>query len=315
MALCILAFLLLNRALKQTNWYKNIFIYTKQMCSNLGYRKYLIRNLEVVNLGSNPARFAFHYDGILGENWSTGNQGLDMDFEILKFRHSFIKEGGFVLVPLVAFSSISGYLINKPQYTGIKYYAKFASTLDPGQVRSIPMLNRALRFINYPLLDEPKAIRYILFDELPDNRLTISNMELMYPQLIEDARKTVEYWLSEFNMKSLDEPLRKELIDGMEISVMNLRNMIDFLVERNLQPVLVLTPMSEPLQDYFTDSVKKNLIYDFLDKVERPNIKFLDYSNNKELQNPDLYFNSLYMNLVGRKKFTKQVLRDIGLEM
>lgn len=311
---CLIVFWGLNILVKHTNWYRNLFAYTSQMCTNLGYRDYLVRNLDIVNVGSNPARFAFHYEGILGENWSTGNQGLDMDFEILKYRHSFIKKGGVVLLPLVAFSGVSGYLRNKPQYTGTRYYAKFAKTLDPMQASLIPEVNNANKMVRFPLLIEPKAIRYLILDEQPDNRLLIDNMPLMYPQLLEDARHMMESWLEEFDMKSIDSPLSEELKTGMDISARIIREMIDFLVERELKPVIILTPMSEPLQSYFTVEVKRKLIYDFVEKINRPDVKFMDYSNDKELQSQDLYFNCLFMNLHGRKLFTQRVLNDLGIK-
>lgn len=310
----LIVFLVLNILVKHTNWYRNLFAYTSQMCTNLGYRDYLVRNLDIVNVGSNPARFAFHYEDVLGENWSTGNQGLDMDFEILKYRHSFIKKGGVVLLPLVAFSGVSGYLRNKPQYTGTRYYAKFAKTLDPMQASLIPEVNKANKMVRFPLLVEPKAIKYLILDEQPDNRLMIDSMSLMYPQLLEDARHMMESWLEEFGMKSIDMPLSEDLKKGIDISVRTIRDMIDFLVERKLKPVIILTPMSEPLQSLFTEDVKKKLIYDFIEKINRPDVQFLDYSNDKDLQNPELYFNCLFMNLHGRKLFTKRVLNDLGIK-
>jgi hypothetical protein len=77
-------FIILNKAVKRTNWYKNIFIFTTQFVSNAGYRDDLQRNYDIINLGSNPARFAFFYESVLGQNWSTGTQGLVEDLKILK---------------------------------------------------------------------------------------------------------------------------------------------------------------------------------------------------------------------------------------
>lgn len=305
--------LLLNKLVKHTNWYNNIFIYTKQMCSNQGYRSYLIRNIEIANVGSNPARFAFHYDDVLGENWSTGNQGLDMDFEILKFRHSFIKRGGIVILPLVVFSSVSGYLRGKKEYLNYEYYAKFAHTLDSGQASLIPNLRKAFFWLKYPLLCNPKAIKYLIHDQKEDSRLSISNMPLMKPQLEEDARLFLEGWLKEFRLSSIDDPLSNELLDGMDWSIKTMQQIIDYLEERELKPVLILTPMSEPLQKYFTKEIMQKLVYDFVEKINRPNVLFLDYSQDKSLQNPQLYFNSLFLNLRGRKIFTRRVLHDLGL--
>ena len=313
-ASALFVLLLLNKALKQTNWYKNVFIYTKQMCSNAGYRDYLIRNLDIVNVGSNPARFAFHYDSVLGENWSTGNQGKDMDFEILKFRHSFLKRGGTVLLPIIPFSGVAGFLKeNRPEYLGVKYYAKFAHTLDHGQAYKIPECRKAFKWIKYPLFYEPKAIRYLFFDQKEDNRLCIAEQSMMRPQLIEDARHKIESWLKEFNLKSLDDELSEDLANGIDKSVKTMRSIIDYLEERELRPVIVLLPMSEPLQKYFTTNIKQRFVYDFVKKIKRPEVLFLDYSNNRDLQNPQLYFDSLFLNLRGRKLFTHQVLADLGL--
>ena len=103
--LCIdCLFSVFKLAIEKTNWWKNQFVFTHQFISNQGYRKNLTRNIEIVNVGSNPARFAFDYDKlILGANWSTGNQGLDMDYQLLRFYHSFMKEGATVLIPIVPF--------------------------------------------------------------------------------------------------------------------------------------------------------------------------------------------------------------------
>lgn len=312
--LALVLTLLLNNAVKKTNWYKNVFIYTKQMCSNAGYRDYMIRNLDIVNVGSSPARFAFHYDNVLGENWSTGNQGKDMDFEILKFRHSFLKRGGIVLLPIVPFSSVAGYLKKyRPEYLGTKYYAKFASTLDPTQAIKIPECRAALRWINYPLFYNLKAVKYLLFDEQPDARLSLTEMPMMYPQLVEDARHIMDGWLKEFKLKTIHDNFSPELKEGFEISVKTMQSIIDFLIERELKPVIVLTPMSKPLQNYFTEDIKKRLIYDYIESINRPQVKFLDYSTTEELQDPSLYFNALFLNLRGRKIFTNEVLKDLKL--
>lgn len=313
-ALALAMLLVLNKALKQTNWYKNVFVYTKQMCSNAGYRDYLVRNLDIVNVGSNPARFAFHYEDVKGENWSTGNQGKDMDFEILKFRHSFLRKGGVVLLPIIPFSGVAGFLKkNNPEYLGIKYYAKFAHTLDGGQANRIPECHKAFKWIKYPLLFEPKALRYLFFDQQPDNRLSLTEQPLMMPQIIEDARHRIEGWLKEFNMQTLDEPLSKELKEGINNSVSIMQQMIDYLKERNLRPVILLLPTSRPLQQYFTQNIKQRLVYDFITQINRSKVEFLDYSNTEEFLDPQLYFDSLFLNLRGRKLFTKRVLKDLNI--
>jgi hypothetical protein len=153
--LSIFTFILLNKLLQTTNWYKNNFIYTKQFVSNVGYRKDTQRNYEIVNVGSNPARFAFFYENVLGQNWSTGTQGLNMDLEILKYFHSYLKDGGVVLLPVVAFSSVSGYLTDT-----LPYMSKFASILNEHQINILPRGKDARIWMKYPLFYNWKLIRF-----------------------------------------------------------------------------------------------------------------------------------------------------------
>jgi hypothetical protein len=182
----------LNVFLKKTNWYKNIFIYTTQFVSNAGYRNDLQRNYDIVNVGSNPARFAFFYESVLGQNWSTGTQGLVEDLEILKYYFSYIKRGGIVLLPIVPFTSISPYLKYKPAYTPVSYYAKFVKILDYYQVKKMPLFKTVCRFIKYPLFIQPKAFRYLIRDVEKDNRLYLSEQVMQPLELNNDADKWMD---------------------------------------------------------------------------------------------------------------------------
>ncbi len=79
-ALLFISFIALNKLIRHTNWWNNQFVGIRQFVSNAGYRDNIIRNYYIVNLGSNPARFAFFYEGIKGQSWATGSQGHDMDY-------------------------------------------------------------------------------------------------------------------------------------------------------------------------------------------------------------------------------------------
>ena len=57
----------------------------------------------------------------------------------------------------------------------------------------------------------------------------------------------------------------------------------------------------------------KSYVYDFIKMVDRENIPFLDYSKDALFMDNSLYMNSLFMNLRGRKLFTKRVLKDLNI--
>ncbi|MDR1180532.1 MAG: hypothetical protein LBL13_00930 [Bacteroidales bacterium] len=309
--LFMLLFIAVNKLSKMTNWYRNQFIYTKQFVSNAGYRKDTQRNYEIVNLGSNPARFAFFYEDVLGQNWSTGTQGLDKDLEILKYFHSYVKKDGVVLLPIVAFSSLSGYL--QFHKSSLPYLAKFTSILDRHQIVTMPRGRAACIWMKFPLCRHWKAWGALIKDVQPDNRLNMSEQMMQPLELNMDALQWMDGWKKEFNIKNFNAPLTLELQEGRKISVKNLQNMIDFCIERGLKPVLILPPMSKYLSRLFTDKIRETYIYSFIREANVRNIPFLDYLDDERFSDPSLYFNSFFLNLRGRKIFTKQVLKDLNI--
>ena len=315
LCLCVLAVgLLLNKCVKKTNWYKNQFLHTGQFVSNAGYRDNLIRNYEIVNLGSNPALFAFFYENINGQNWSTGSQGLDMDFEILKYFHSYLKTGGTVLIPIMPFTSISPYLKDKPKYCSKIYYAKFTRILDSSYINTVPELKRGKYFSRFPLLYKPASPLYLLHDAIPDARHLIAEQPMMAMELEQDANRWIEGWLKEFDMKSLDIPLTEEWKKYYDESVTLLRSMISYCLERNYQPVLICPPMTDYLSEKFPPRYRQAYVLDYVKESNTANIPFLDYTDCAEFKAPDLYFNSFFLNLRGRKLFTHRVLEDLGIQ-
>lgn len=310
----ILVLGLVNKFVKHTNWYKNIFIYTKQFVSNIGYRDNIIRNYDVVNLGSNPALFAFFYDGVKGANWATGSQGPDMDFEILRYYHSYIKSGGTVIIPIMPFTSISLYLRKKTAYWGKTYYAKFASILDYSQIRGNKDLREGAFFFRFPLLSDPKnSLLKIIKDEPKDCRFLLSEQPMMTLDLKQDAVQCIRGWIKEFDLQSLDAPISGELRACFDKAVELVRNMIDFCLARNLKPALVCPPMTRHLAGKFSSTARKQFISDFVEKCNTADIPFFDYTDCPDFQSDDLYFNSFFLNLRGRKFFTKRVLQDLNV--
>ncbi len=309
-----LAFLVLNKLYKHTNHWKNQFLFQKNFISNLGYREDISRNFEVANLGSNPALYGFFYEKVRGQNWATGSQGLPMDFEILKYFHSYIKEGGFVLIPIMPFTAISQYIKTKPDSLGLSYYTKFATILDYSQIETFPDNKKLTRYRKYPLIYNPKLVRHIIRD-IPINRnLEISEQAMSAHELELDAIKWIKGWEKEFDTKNMKDffsdrykPYEKE---GTEI----IKQMIDFCIARNLNPVLITVPMSSYLSEKFSIEFRQRMLTDFISNVNVRKVKVLDYMFDERFSDASLYKDSFFLNLKGRKKYTDQVIRDLGLQ-
>lgn len=319
---------MLNNAVKRTNWWKNQFLYTEQFVSNEGYRNDLRRNYDVVNVGSNPARFAFDYsefnscglDGecvpgkrrFIGENWSTGTQGLDYDLEILKFYHSYLRKGAVVILPIVPFTSVSGYL--EKNGFAPAYLAKYAMILDWLQVRHSKDLEIGRNFIRRPLNFEKKAWRYIFRDVRADRKMEIAENPLDEEAMEKDAERWMSIWAREFDIEDFNRPLTPELMQGRERSLERMSRLVEFLAERGYRVVLVSTPMSKALTSKFNRQIKETYIYSFVNKIcNKYTVEYKDYTEVPELADHSLYQNGLFMNSKGRKVFTRRILGDLGL--
>lgn len=306
-------FWVLNKLYKKTNHWKNNFLFTENFISNSGYRDNLNRNFDIANLGSNPALFGFFYEKVKGQNWATGSQGLEMDFEILKYNHSYLKEGGYVLIPIMPFTSISQYIKTKNEYWSPMYYLKFSSILDYAQTCVLPYGKMLLKLNQYPLLYYPRNVLYIIRDVELNKGLTITEQQLDYSKLKQDATVWINEWEKEFDVKSMDGFFDDKFADYKNEAVNILQKMISFCLERGYNPILITVPMSKHLAEKFNDEFKHKLIIDFVNEANTSKIPFLDYMFNEEFGDDSLYINSFFLNLKGRKLFTNKVLTDIGL--
>lgn len=309
----LMVFLFLNKKIKKTNWWRNQYMATEQFVSNSGYRDNIIRNYEIVNLGSNPARFAFFYEKVKGQSWATGSQGQDMDFEILKYYHSYLKEGATVLIPVMPFTAISPYLKERPDYWGVSYYSRFAKILDGSQVASFPVRDSVYRYSRFPLLYNWKAVAYILRDEPLDVRYQASEQPMMEMELEQDAIIWINNWLKEFNLRELKDVLDIRWMKYYEESINVNKQMVDYCLLRGLKPVFICIPMTKHLSSLFPDVFYKFMISDFIRQSNEHNIPFLDYTHDERFQKDEFFFNSYFMNMKGRKFFTAQVIKDLSL--
>lgn len=90
--------------------------------------------------------------------------------------------------------------------------------------------------------------------------------------------------------------------------------MISFCKERDIKPVLVLPPMYHTLASKFDKHARKVLLDDLIETLDDKSVKFLNYMDDSRLSHDiTLFQDSFLLNKKGAKKFTKIVLRDIGL--
>lgn len=312
LVLLLLAFYIANKMVRHTNWYKNNFVHTHQFDVPTENK-----SLDIVNLGSNPALFSLFYEDMRGENWATGSQSPTMDLAILKTYQERLREGGVVLIPIVAFSSCSPYLDKyKPSWHDDKYYARFAKVLGDNDEsgRVIPNLARIKRWMKHPLWYNRNAWRFLIRDCNEDNRRWETEQKMQLPELERDADRWMTGWMREFDIKDLNAPLDAKMEKCHEECARMFADIVDYCKKHNFKPYLLFPPVSWVLAERFSDKTKETYIYSFVRRIQSlTEVQFLDYMADKDFSDTSLYFNSFFLNLRGRKLFTRRVVEDIGL--
>ena len=290
-----------NKIVRHTQWYDQFW--------NGAQKFWNLRcfNLSVVNLGSNSGKYAFNYEGldICGMNWALGPQSLVHDFNILKNYFSYLKSGATVIITLCPFSSLVSKYSKKHN---LKYY----TFLHPATIIGFKESERikALKIKQNPIRQMPwQCIKHTLKENvkyLLCRKEARTNMEI-------NSEMFINLWKKQFDIEDLDSPLSENHRKEQKNRAHLLNDMIEFCLERSLKPVLVIPPMHSSLSDKLTDIFRKNYIYSFIQDANKHNVPFLNYIDDKRLNQNCYFHNSLLLSDEGAKKFTQIVLKDLNL--
>ncbi len=298
--------MIVNELIRHNYWYRAQF-------SDALKFKNVPQNLHVVNLGSNSGKYGFDYTecGIKGMNWAVSPQTIAFDYKILQTFTSHISKNGHVLLTISLFSSIKDNY--KAKNANDKYYHFLPTTLIPDYSKIVNVYVKLKRI--FPLLFiilNPTSI--IGLFRIGKSAHTLEKNPMNSNQLDTDAAKWVEGWKKEFLLDSLNAPLSDNHNQIMQENRKILKDCIDLCQKNGLKPIVVLPPISRFLLVYLTREVRQIYIYDFIKEIiAQAEIKLLDYIDNPEFSDHDLYFNSFFLNARGRKMFTKRVLKEITI--
>lgn len=296
----LIIILIINKLFKNTNYYKNKFIDTYKFQD-------LLKNLEIVNLGSNQPKFAFDFtqSNLLGMNLAVGPQSFEYDFKVLKKYDNYLIKGCKILIPICPFSFF--FLHDKNKTAHHKYY----NFLDEDFIDNYSNLTKKL-YIDYPILTAKKQILRIIKDVKPDNRLEFESNPMSSDEKKEDAQKWLNGWKKQFKINDLRNiVLSDQNKTNIRKNIDILKEMIDFCIEKDFEPVLIIIPVTKELSNHFPDNFFHEQIIDYIKEVNQENVKFLNYWKDERFEEQSYYFNSFFMNKIGRLKFTEQVLKDL----
>ena len=261
----------INKIVKRTNWYKNVTPEWGKFPIEKWYRTNLDRNYDIVNVGSSSALYAFNYEGIPVKafNWAMQPQSMEYSFRILKNFSSILGPKGIILIPLGPFSGLS--VTGKwTERLNDRYYG----ILDPSTIDSY---NRVALRRKQPFLADPKnAIKRLIKDEKPKHFPNCS-ICLSKEAFENDAQRWMNGWQKEFGISDVNAPKSKENVAGSAARMETFKQMIDFCLERDLRPVLVMPPVHPALAKKLTSQFRETYIYSFVKEMNIHHIPYLDY--------------------------------------
>lgn len=303
LTVCLVSFLICNYRYKKTNDYLN---------SQLDIRDFLDglpNGLSLVNTGSTYSKFAF--SSLKGNHFkyadfSLRSQSLEMDRAILQRYASRIANGGIVIVVVVA----PCLLLHKEAVENLQYYSIL-------KISEHPYFNgKEYLKSRFPLAVHPKKIVRLLIDQKE-----IKDIYATYPNQISKWKSERELdnlcsiWRSLFNVEDfIHVHLSEENKRNIERNKNILTEMLELCKEREMKPVVVVTPFSERLNQYFsrefTDLVlEKNI----MEITRKQNVPYLNYQFDEQFQNsPELFADGGFMlNRRGSRIFIGRLSRDL----
>lgn len=283
-----------NKKYKNSNYFLDDYNKIKKFVDGVP------ENLEIVNTGSNHAYYGFNYGSIKCFNFASGAQSLNYDYKILKQYSNNLNGGCKVLIVLAPLSF--GFVDYKNDSSNSRYYF----FMDKDKILNYSKLKKFL-YVNIPILKSWKNFIRIFLrkKEIKSIINTPDNAE-------KEALLRINGWKKQFNLKNLlDKKSASYLKDEFENVKTILLDMIEFSLEHNWHPIIVIPPASVFLTKKISDEFMKEVLYDNIRFLKDKRIPILDYWKDDRLNDYKLYINSDFLNEKGSKLFTEIVLEDI----
>ena len=133
-----------------------------------------------------------------------------------------------------------------------------------------------------------------------------------YEQTLQQARKRCSSWCRQFGLK---DTVSDEIVPELEKIFIETRavltNMIQFCLDNGFKPVLVVTPVSQAMNECLSDAFIQKVLSANINMANTQKVPLLNYLRDERFQEISLYANNAdFLNARGRKLFTNVLLKD-----
>ncbi len=260
-----------------------------------------LHNLSAANFGTGMGYYDFCYDSldINAFNFALTTQGLEFDYKLMRhYREKFAKGCKMLLVlPYFIFCAN-----DMPKYHGIneRYYSILPEE-DVALRCNSTRAEYALKLAGQT--EEERAQRL---------ELTIPLTETQMKAQISDA---LQDWLCSLHIVSFhSDELSPEVRRGIQASQQWLKQIFAFCQAEELDPVVVVPPLSRTLLAEIGQTFRDSHFYGPLREVIGDRrVPVLDYTKEPRFCDPALFGWPGFLVKSAAKEFTKDVLKRIGV--
>lgn len=280
-----------------TNYYKNKYSQIDRIC-NAPF------NLDLAIFGSAYASYDFDFqeEDIYAYNFGFASQFLYYTEFFVKKYISHVRKNGcvaIVLPPLIfmetgedAYGGRDRYItICEENEFEIKYY----------HIKKILDCHRALFF--------PWRWRYCIFDKPLDKQFSEKN-ELTKEQIERKTDERIASWNAKYQL--FDKNDYTNFKEKTKKAANILKNIIGLIENDGKRCCLIVPPVSSSLRSRIPSELLQAILYDRVE--ETCDVTILDYWNDARFADEQYYIHIDFMNAIGRKEFTKQVVKDLRIK-
>jgi hypothetical protein len=263
------------------------------------------QHIRIANFGSSHGLYSFEWSSSPYQAFNFGLSGQShlYDYALLQQYSNHFDKNAVVI-----------FLIEYIEQIKIDYsdqISRYYRILDKAYMPEYSLQDH-IRYSAFPVLGAGDTIRSIVSDYNPEVKFQkIWHSTMSEEELVEYSSKYYIGWTTD----SPDGTLQKRA-EGFIYNQKILSDIIDYCLARELQPVLISTPITGILNAIFEEKTPDffETFYRFSRELSEkyPNVPYLDYSHDKRFENDSsLFRDGDHLNIYGAKKFTLIVIEDI----
>lgn len=304
--ICIIVFFLLNSLYKSSVAYRNANI------ANAKYKEGISDKLKFVNFGSTYAMYAFNsYDELRlnAFNFSLDAQSLEIDERLLRKYASYIASDATVVFCLAA-------CVTYYRYSMVTDKSKYYVFMGRKEIPDYSLI-KAIRCY-FPLTVDRLKSMIVTFIKGNEIRTIYSSYKSFptHEAMINNMRGMADGWIKLFRLNDLkrkdDNPVNEE---NKRFNTQLLRSMFDFCLSKGWNPVVVIPPFSDILNQHFGEEFISNSLYEMISQASKGlQVEVLDYRLHQDFQHDySSYLDGGFrLNKKGSIKFVKKLINDLN---